>query len=940
MKKHVLLVVAIALLLSPLTAHAAPEDDADFAQLFNEHGAVMLLIDQQTGDILYANEGAASFYGYSVSELTSMNVSQINPLAPQEILEEMRAAAAEERNYFKFRHRLAGGELRDVEVFSYPVTYRGRVCLFSIVHDVTDKTLLEQRERSTWTALIIIAAASIAALVVLLAALARRNLGIKKAKKEIEAINELRKTFFDADDDVVYMKDSALRYVFVNKAFERLYGKKSSDVIGITDYELTSDESARLRRDTDNRVVEKQERLVDEILWKGKVYQTVKFPVKMADGAFGIGAYVRDITEQRQREIRLQKALERNRILVEVVTRSFPDRQQQLDYVLHEAIRLTESKIGYIYLYDEARRELTINSWSKDVMRACAIAEKQTTRSLEKTGVWGEAVRQRRPIILNDYQAPNELKKGYPEGHVPLFRFMSVPVLIDDKIVAVVGLGNKESDYDEMDVNELTLLLSGVWNAVARREAQDRLALECNKYWQTIVSIGDGVMVVDRDGRIEMLNTVAQTLTGWTQAQAAGRPYKEVFRLSHEVEGTEIDDPVQAVFETDQIQEMGNSAVLTSKDGKKYDLEDSAAPVRDDNGTTVGAVLVFRDVTDKKEQRGRIEYLSYHDPLTGLYNRRFFEEEMLRLDKPRNLPMSIIMGDVNGLKLTNDIFGHAYGDALLQRVSDVFKSTCRADDVIARWGGDEFIVLLPKTADAEVQSIIARIKAGFAQVKIRAIKGSISLGSHTKTEETDDMMDALDKAESAMYLSKTVDRETVKSDAIKAIIAELHKAYPEEKGHAERVSALSYKMGKLLRLSENEAHKLKFGGLLHDIGKITLEPRREHDRDERKKHATVGYRLLHSFDDTVELAEAALYHHERWDGNGYPKGIQGPAIPLIARVIAIADFFDKQQYPSDGAEAKSKEQALKVVVENAGRRFDPQMVKLFEKMVKADDVKW
>ena len=125
------------------------------------------------------------------------------------------------------------------------------------------------------------------------------------------------------------------------------------------------------------------------------------------------------------------------------------------------------------------------------------------------------------------------MKKGYAEGHVELKRFMSIPVIIDGRIVAVVGFGNKQSDYDEFDVHGIMLLMNGVWNAVERREAQEKLILERNKYLQTIVSIGDGVMVLTKEGHIEMLNAVAQKLTGWTQEQAVGCHYKDVFVLSH-----------------------------------------------------------------------------------------------------------------------------------------------------------------------------------------------------------------------------------------------------------------------------------------------------------------------------------------------------------------------------------------------------------------------
>jgi PleD family two-component response regulator len=182
-----------------------------------------------------------------------------------------------------------------------------------------------------------------------------------------------------------------------------------------------------------------------------------------------------------------------------------------------------------------------------------------------------------------------------------------------------------------------------------------------------------------------------------------GSHYSNVFYLTSEAEGSDIEDPIERVFKSDALYEMDNHAVLVSREGKRYYLEDSAAPIKDEKENTVGVVVVFRDVTSKQEQRREIEYLSFHDSLTGLYNRRFFEEELHRLDTERNLPISIIFGDINGLKLTNDILGHSTGDALIKKASEILKKACRDEDIVARVGGDEFMILLPKTEaqDAE-----------------------------------------------------------------------------------------------------------------------------------------------------------------------------------------------------------------------------------------------
>jgi len=166
-----------------------------------------------------------------------------------------------------------------------------------------------------------------------------------------------------------------------------------------------------------------------------------------------------------------QQAMERMRRLVNILHYNTEDNQQFLDYALNEAIELTHSRLGYIYFYNEAEQQFTLNTWSKEVMKECTIQDPQTIYQLEKTGLWGEAVRQRKTIIENDFNKPNPLKKGYPEGHAPLKKFLTVPIFDEGKIVAVIGVANKATDYDESDAVQLSLLMGSVWKIVDRRIA-------------------------------------------------------------------------------------------------------------------------------------------------------------------------------------------------------------------------------------------------------------------------------------------------------------------------------------------------------------------------------------------------------------------------------------------------------------------------------------
>lgn len=337
-----------------------------------------------------------------------------------------------------------------------------------------------------------------------------------------------------------------------------------------------------------------------------------------------------------------------------------------------------------------------------------------------------------------------------------------------------------------------------------------------------------------------------------------------------------------------------------------------------------------------------ISYLSYHDVLTGLYNRRFYEEEIRKVDVKANLPISIVMGDINGLKLVNDAFGHRTGDKLLKVAASSIQAMCRVNDIIARWGGDEFVILLPKTNKGAAEEIVKRIKKLYSEKEINGIEGSISFGWDTKEQEKEDIIKILKNAEDDMYRTKTLENESVRSNMISTIVKTLHEKNPREEKHSKRVSELCQAIGIASGLSEVEVRKLRVGGLLHDIGKIAIEegilnkPGKLTDEEwlEIKRHPEIGYRILSSSHEMIELTEGILSHHEKWDGSGYPKGLKGEAIPKVARIIAVADSYDAMTSERSYRKAMSGDIALEEIVRNSGTHFDPEIVKVFiEKVV-------
>ena len=377
--------------------------------------------------------------------------------------------------------------------------------------------------------------------------------------------------------------------------------------------------------------------------------------------------------------------------------------------------------------------------------------------------------------------------------------------------------------------------------------------------------------------------------------------------------------------------------IIRIQDGEERWVHELGKIGWDHQSKAIRLIGMIQDVTERKRAEEKIVHLSYHDQLTGLYNRRFFEEELKRLDVARNYPMTLVMGDVNGLKLINDSFGHDAGDELLKNVAEVLRKGCRGDDIIARLGGDEFVILLPKTDAAETEQILKRIKALTMQERVGSIELSISFGYETKHYEAEDLRELLKKAEDYMYKKKLFEGPSMRGKIIKTILRTLHEKNKREEEHSHRVSALCQSMGEALGLPAGEVQELKSVGLLHDIGKIAIDETilnkpgklTKDEWVEIKRHPEIGYRILSTVNGMSEMAEYVLAHHERWDGSGYPKGLKGEELALQPRIIAIADAYDAMTSARSYRGALADEVAIAELQKNAGIQFDPELVKLF-----------
>lgn len=485
------------------------------------------------------------------------------------------------------------------------------------------------------------------------------------------------------------------------------------------------------------------------------------------------------------------------------------------------------------------------------------------------------------------------------------------------------------------------------WDAL--KNANSRLEDNQSQLRLILDSAAEAIYGVDLNGNCTFCNKSCINMLGYSEesellgknmhwqihhTRSDGTPFDikecKIFNAFLKGEGAHVDDEL-----------------FWRADGTSFEVEYYSFPqIR--NGEIIGAVISFRDITMRRQKEAKIQYLNCYDVLTGIHNRRCFEENRGKVDIAENLPLSVIFADINGLKMTNDIFGHTAGDELIKKSSEILKKVCRQNDLVARIGGDEFIILLPKTTEENAALILARIRAGFADARVEAIKCSISLGLYTKHSPEQSLDEIMANAENAMYKDKTMNRKSINKDIIDTIIDTMHSANAREKQHSEAVSEMCAEMGTALHLAETDISKLCRAGYLHDIGKIVLDQSilekdsfTEEEIEKIQQHSAVGFRILSLFDDTLDLAEYIYGHHERWDGTGYPRGLKGEEIPLISRIISVTETYDRLLERNNFPLEERTAAALEKIRSRIGTRFDPRIAKLFielteEKMKRAE----
>ncbi len=726
---------------------------------------------------------------------------------------------------------------------------------------------------------------------------------IRRLKQQHTHGYKLLDYVIEHNNAAVAIHDKDLNYVYVSKQYLKQYGVKDKDIIGKHHYEVFPDLPQKWR-DVHQKVLEgnvfkqdrdpypKEDGSVDWTRWEAR-------PWYQSDGTIGgLIIYTEVINEQVKTEEVLKAQAD-----------AIFEQKQELKATLisiGDGV-ITTDKEGLITEFNPVSERIT--AWSKSEVMGKAFDD-----------------------IFKIYD-----EKTHEALASPVQKVLKTQKAVELKNHTILVTKNDETRHIEdvaSPIYDEQKQLQGV--VLVFRDVSEKIRLEktLNKEKQRlsriINSTADIIFEIDNDKRFVSIYGNGLAKIEHKRKDILGKTVLQIFGQS----GKERDQIYKEALK-------GHSGryewQYETSSGKVYFFESTISPMYDTDQSIIGAVGISRDITQSKQKQKEIEFLSFHDHLTNIHNRRYFAKQLSEKDHPSNYPLAIMNIDLNGLKILNDAYGHDVGDEALKKTALVLKESTQTSDIVARIGGDEFAIIRAKTNQKAMEELKALIQKKIDRLELYNVKLSVAIGFKIKQDENLSINAMIKAAEDNMYKQKLSVGISARNQTISAIMQTLTDKYEEEKVHSKQVAFYAKKLGQALRLNQDLLKDLEMAAMFHDIGKISIpddilrKPGKltAVEYDIVKKHTETGYQILRAADQYSDLAEHALYHHERIDGKGYPHGLKGDKIPLISRIIAVVDAYEAMTSHRPYKRTLNKEEAVKELKACSGTQFDEKLVDVF-----------
>lgn len=725
----------------------------------------------------------------------------------------------------------------------------------------------------------------------------------RQAQKALQDSEEKYRNIIESVEDGYFEVDQAGNFVFFNPWLIKVLGYTQDELQGHNYRKVMDDANGRRVFSAFNQVY-KTGQSVNELDWQVRkkdgtslFVETTVLPIKENSKVVGFRGIVRDISERKQAEEALRKSENLYRTIFETTGTATIIIEDDMTVSLMNSEM--ERLIGYSKEEIEGKKKWAIFVDPEDLDRMI-----------------GYHLRRR--------ESPDKAPRNYE------FKLLGRDGSKKEVVLTIAMIpGTSQSVTSLLDITN-------------RKMFEEALAISEARYRGIVEDQTELIFRFLPGGELTFVNETYCRYFGQKREELLGRDFRTTFYYEDLML---VESEIARLSYANPVTTIEHRIILEGGEIRWQQWTHRA--LYNEKGLLVDYQSVGRDITERKEAEEQLRYLSTHDSLTGLNNRLYFEEQMGIMENGEYDPVGLVMCDVDGLKIVNDTLGHDKGDRLLKTVATLVNQCFRKNDIVARVGGDEFAILLPETSRLTVEQTLSRIREKVREYNLNnpELPLSVSLGYAVRTTPETTMGTIFEEADNNMYREKLHSRLSARSSIVQTLMRALEARDFITEGHGDRLQRLVVKMARVLDLSEGKENDLRLLAQFHDIGKVgvpdsILFKRGSLTKSEysiMQRHCEIGHRIALSAPELVLIADWILKHHEWWNGQGYPLGLEGENIPLECRILALADAYDAMTSDRPYRRAMPHDTAVEELKRFAGIQFDPGLVDMFIEVIEPEN---